>query len=191
MAGTLQVENLIGPTSGANANKIIIPSGQTLDASSGFIPASGQVVQEQIYTNSTRTYYSANTWVTAFPTQTFTKKYDASTTKLILKAQVPVRGSWSHANAPSINVDGTEIYGYGLMTDTAPSGTNSEKFNKCITFLAPLTGLASGSRNITLKLKDYSSSGYNSAVVINPTNTDDGRYPSTNYSTMVIKEVML
>ena len=29
---TLQVENLIGPTSGANANKVIIPSGQTLHA---------------------------------------------------------------------------------------------------------------------------------------------------------------
>jgi len=32
---TLQVENLIGPTSGSNANKVIIPSGQTLDASGG------------------------------------------------------------------------------------------------------------------------------------------------------------
>jgi hypothetical protein len=29
---TLQVENLIGPTSGSNANKVIIPSGQTLHA---------------------------------------------------------------------------------------------------------------------------------------------------------------
>ncbi len=32
MAGTLQVENLIGPTSGANANTVSIPSGQTLHA---------------------------------------------------------------------------------------------------------------------------------------------------------------
>ena len=35
---TLQVENLIGPTSGSNANKVIIPSGQTLYAA-------GHVVQ--------------------------------------------------------------------------------------------------------------------------------------------------
>jgi hypothetical protein len=42
---TLQVENLIGPTSGSNANKVIIPSGQTLDASNGFIPPAGSVVQ--------------------------------------------------------------------------------------------------------------------------------------------------
>ena len=31
MAGTLVVQTLQGPTSGANANKVIIPSGQTLD----------------------------------------------------------------------------------------------------------------------------------------------------------------
>jgi|13_taG_2_1085334.scaffolds.fasta_scaffold43087_3 hypothetical protein len=46
MVGTLTVQNLQGPTSGANANKIIIPSGQTLDASGGtLVPSAGQVVQ--------------------------------------------------------------------------------------------------------------------------------------------------
>ena len=43
---TLKVENLTGITSGANANKIIVPSGQTLDASAGVLtPSAGQVVQ--------------------------------------------------------------------------------------------------------------------------------------------------
>ena len=32
---TLHVENLKGLSSGGNANKIIVPSGQTLDASAG------------------------------------------------------------------------------------------------------------------------------------------------------------
>lgn len=46
MASVLQVEELRGSTTGANANKIIIPSGQTLDASAGgLVPAAGQVVQ--------------------------------------------------------------------------------------------------------------------------------------------------
>ena len=46
MASELYVETLKGLTSGANANKVIIPSGQTLDASAGtFTPSSGQVVQ--------------------------------------------------------------------------------------------------------------------------------------------------
>mgnify|MGYP001202909350 CR=1 FL=1 len=38
---TLTVQTLQAPTSGANANKVIIPSGHTLDASSGSVNASG------------------------------------------------------------------------------------------------------------------------------------------------------
>ena len=41
---TLQVENLIGPTSGSNANKVIIPSGQTLEINS-WTPPTGTVLQ--------------------------------------------------------------------------------------------------------------------------------------------------
>ena len=42
---TLHVENLKGLSSGGNANKVIIPSGQTLDASNGLTPPSGYVIQ--------------------------------------------------------------------------------------------------------------------------------------------------
>jgi hypothetical protein len=45
MVGTLTVQNLQGPTSGANPNKVIIPSGQTLDASNGFVAPAGHIVQ--------------------------------------------------------------------------------------------------------------------------------------------------
>lgn len=46
MVGTLTVQNLQGPASGANANKVIIPSGHTLDASGGtLVPSAGAVVQ--------------------------------------------------------------------------------------------------------------------------------------------------
>jgi len=43
---TLHVENLKGLSSGGNANKIIVPSGQTIDASAGtLIPSAGAVTQ--------------------------------------------------------------------------------------------------------------------------------------------------
>ena len=45
MASELTVQTIKGPTSGSNANKIIVPSGHTLDASSGFVPAAGQIVK--------------------------------------------------------------------------------------------------------------------------------------------------
>jgi hypothetical protein len=47
MASILQVETLQGPTSGANANKITIPAGQTLDASAGgMITPAGHIIQK-------------------------------------------------------------------------------------------------------------------------------------------------
>lgn len=43
---TLFVENIKGPTSGSNADKVTIPSGQTLDASAGtLIPSAGAIMQ--------------------------------------------------------------------------------------------------------------------------------------------------
>ena len=53
MASELYVETLKGLTSGANANKIVVPSGQTLDVSAGTLtPSSGQIIQVQ-YTQYT------------------------------------------------------------------------------------------------------------------------------------------
>ena len=53
---TLHVENLKGLSSGGNANKIIVPSGQTLDASNGFVAPAGHVIQTVVgSTNSLTT----------------------------------------------------------------------------------------------------------------------------------------
>jgi hypothetical protein len=56
MSSELFVQTIKGPTSGANANKIIIPSGQTLDASAGgFTTPAGHVIQV-VSTTKTDTY---------------------------------------------------------------------------------------------------------------------------------------
>lgn len=69
MASILQVEELRGPTSGANANKVIIPSGQTLDASAGdmTLPAGVggkllQVVDTNLSGSGYRTAMTTATW---------------------------------------------------------------------------------------------------------------------------------
>jgi len=68
MASELIVQTLKGPTSGANANKVIIPSGQTLDASAGgFTTPAGHVIQVVSYndiltaTNTNSTTFIATT----------------------------------------------------------------------------------------------------------------------------------
>ena len=65
MASELIVQTLKGPTSGANANKIIVPSGQTLDASSAtIVPSAGQVVQTEHFVTTTQTTNtSSGVWV--------------------------------------------------------------------------------------------------------------------------------
>ena len=81
---TLQVENLIGPTSGSNANKIIIPSGQTLDASNGFIPPAGSIVQV-VKTGGTNPAYTSTNSTSFVATNlqlNITPKYSNSLLKI-------------------------------------------------------------------------------------------------------------
>ena len=55
---TLHVENLKGLSSGGNANKIIVPSGQTIDASAGTLC--------QVQANWLKFIYSTNTATTSY-----------------------------------------------------------------------------------------------------------------------------
>ena len=80
MASELSVQTIKGPASGGNANKILVPSGQTLDASAGtLVPSAGAVVQvvESVRTvwTSTATSYFVSTGhsVAITPTSTSNK----------------------------------------------------------------------------------------------------------------------
>jgi len=90
MAGTLTVPNLQGPTSGANANKIIIPSGQTLDASGGtLVPSAGQVVQVVQYLRSGSSS-SDNLGRVDLTTTTFADIFTKSITTTIANSKIRV-----------------------------------------------------------------------------------------------------
>jgi hypothetical protein len=74
MASELIVQTLKGPTTGANANKVIIPSGQTLDASAGSIslPATTLEFPMAIFSRYSRAVYSSGTFHTrAFETEEY------------------------------------------------------------------------------------------------------------------------
>lgn len=98
---TLIVENLKGPTTGSNANKIIVPSGQTLDASGGtLVPSSGQTIQE-VYAvgtggNVTTTSTSA---VTTNLSVSITPKYANS------KLKVTLLGGRNYNNSSGVQMD--------------------------------------------------------------------------------------
>ena len=86
---TLHVENLKGLSSGGNANKIVIPSGQTLDVSAGTLVGGGvstdQILQVQHNTfNNSTTHNTIQTYVDITGSDiTLTAKGDNSTFLLI------------------------------------------------------------------------------------------------------------
>ena len=76
---TLQVENLIGPTSGSNANKVIIPSGQTLDASNGFVAPAGSVINVVTFQSQGNTVVSSSSFASTHLTISYTPKKAGNT----------------------------------------------------------------------------------------------------------------
>jgi hypothetical protein len=123
MASILQVEELRGPTSGANANKVIIPSGQTLDASAGFIFPAGTVIQVARNWGTNGQGTNSTSFVQLNVSVTITPKFDDSIIIVQFFATAYVDGG---VGTFSITRDGTLI-GNGAantITQMGGSGTN-------------------------------------------------------------------
>lgn len=79
MASDLTVQTIRGPGSGANANQILIPSGQKVIATnSGAFVSPGQIVQEVFFTGSDNATSSASSWVQSAVAASITPKYSTS-----------------------------------------------------------------------------------------------------------------
>ena len=122
MASELIVQNLKGPASGSNANKIIVPSGHTLDASSGFVPAAGQVVK-------------TSTWNPVISTSTASATLvDLATTSLTFTQNnlINVTGQMRYRNDNAS--DWTLIYiglyvdGIGQVYHSSYEGTQNDRY---------------------------------------------------------------
>ena len=123
MAGTLQVENLIGPTSGSNANKVIIPSGQTLDASNGFVAPAGHVIQVVQGLGSTgRQVYSSTSYFNLI-TASITPKF--STSKILVSVHTSITRKSSAYVRSKITRGSSDIYIVDTQTGYL-AGNNAE-----------------------------------------------------------------
>tara|TARA_B100001113_G_scaffold350330_1_gene347281 strand:- start:73 stop:648 length:576 start_codon:yes stop_codon:yes gene_type:complete len=99
MASELSVQTIKGPTSGGNANKILVPSGQTLKLSGGGIlevtdniryddMPIGSMIQETFTKGTTNGTSSGSAWVNSVVVASITPKF--SNSKIRGVAQVPV-----------------------------------------------------------------------------------------------------
>ena len=102
---TLHVENLKGLSSGGNANKIIVPSGQTLTA-----PGHVLQVQHKAVTNTSRTGNTTSTsYVATGEYVDFTPKYANSTIYLTLSIGMQFTNTATGAAITNIGRDGTML----------------------------------------------------------------------------------
>lgn len=117
MAGTLTVQNIEGPSSGANANKVIIPSGQTLDASSGtLVPSAGQVVQVVTKTDTGSYGTTSTTRVASGLFINITPKFSNSKIEVVLTSTAYLNSAassgdyvWYRNGSSLINISHSQI----------------------------------------------------------------------------------
>tara|TARA_Y100000389_G_scaffold199909_1_gene239244 strand:- start:452 stop:979 length:528 start_codon:yes stop_codon:yes gene_type:complete len=124
MTGTLQVENIIGPTTGANTNTVTIPSTQTLDVSGGtLIPSAGAVVQQAEYFNDTTFTTTSNSFVTTLASVAITPKYSDS--KMLIQVYGNSHAAIANGFRGSIRKDGTAFSHSGAEDLIAYAQTGS------------------------------------------------------------------
>ena len=93
MASEIIVQTIKAPTSGANANKVIIPSGVTLDASAGTLkPSAGALVKVDTVRSTTEVQVTTGGYVTIFDGN-FTPLYNNSIIYIDLCTNVGQRSS--------------------------------------------------------------------------------------------------
>jgi hypothetical protein len=123
MSSELFVQTIKGPTSGANANKVIIPSGQTLDASAGgmTLPAGvgGKMLQIQ-HSQYTATTSSSSDAYVDIPNLSVTITPASTSSKIFIAAHFTVGGSGSLSTILRI----LRNNGAFLFTDS-PSSTDA------------------------------------------------------------------
>jgi hypothetical protein len=123
MASILQVEELRGPTSGANVNKVIIPSGQTLDIND-WSPPAGTVLQAVTAQSGAEQTFSSASWTASNCSATITPSSTSS--KIIVIASIPVYAASSYIagtvfRGPNL---GTQLFGASFGFGYATTGTD-------------------------------------------------------------------
>jgi len=113
--GTLTVQTLQAPTSGANANKVLIPSGHNL-------LAAGHVVQTVQYTEATD--YSSASTSPAQAAQTGTFTLNNSSNKVLVTANFLIRGQGSS----SVTAARSAIYRGTVASGTKIRGGSEPQF---------------------------------------------------------------
>ena len=193
MAGILTVQTIQGPTGGANANKVIIPAGQTLDVSAGSVElpagAGGKVLQVvQTVLSTTVALGAAGTYLNISGLNTSITPSSTSS-KILVTASITTTDGNNYAPMFHIYRDGTHITpngpSNGLTPSTAFAGLGGGNIGGAqVTATVTFSYLHSPSTTSATTYQIYTAkhSAAVSNVIINPT-------PFGGSSTMTLMEI--
>jgi len=127
MASEIIVNTIKAPTTGANANKVIIPSGVTLDANAGdFRPPAGGVIQTLNNTITAQTGTTSTSFITTGLSVTITPKYANS--KILIMTSGTNYNEGANLHQYHTIYRGTNNLGsssQGMAINSAGSGSNA------------------------------------------------------------------
>ena len=142
MASELIVQNLKGPASGSNANKVIIPSGHTLDASSGFTPAVDQIVQHKHMQLTGANEHTSSSFTAVHQSMSFAAKHSNSVLRINVQLNVSIdQISTTDAGMTwSVFKDGTNLvsdnqYAVGFYYMYGSAHTNSHSNQSAVLYI--------------------------------------------------------
>ena len=134
MASELYVETLKGLTSGDNANKVIIPAGQTLDASAGGItlPAGtgGKVLQVKTVSTSNLQSFTSTSYAASNLSVSITPS--SASSEILAIASTPIGNSTNGFTAITLYRDSTNLgpsNGFAYTKDFGTLWRASAAFN--------------------------------------------------------------
>lgn len=201
---TLHVENLKGLSSGANANKIVIPSGQTLDVSAGTLVGGGSgggVVKQVKQTVVNSTFSTAVGSGFAEMTDFRTNITPASTSnKILIRASLYIGQSYWSARGRILKnttpISGALGAAAGNRTSTtwynvtydAGAGSSSTYDVNCVSF--EYLDSPSTTSQITYSLDIGGYSGSHTVYLNRSDHDNDGAtYDSRTISTLTLMEI--
>lgn len=186
MASELQVQTISGPPTGANANKILIPSGQTLTLEDKLaynnLP-SGTVIAVNTVRYATRTAASGLPLGYVYFSGSFTKHLDTS--KIVATCTVFGAGYNNGNNGVGLKLDNTWDYGVAYQYDGAWSATQQTTI---IVGQCEWSGFAAGTHTIGFGANAANGAGTSVFNVINPNSNDDARNQQM-VSSIIVYEV--
>jgi hypothetical protein len=170
MASELYVETLKGLTSGANANKIVVPAGQTLDASAGIVtPPPGYIIQSvhdtlaSVTTHNTTTFASVGleTSITLSDTNnkvlcqvSFNGYNDTANRSYFIRIRNITTGT-TVVERDCLNTNSIAVYPGYLMGFDSPNSTSSQLYSVQIATDGVGTAyISQGNRVCTLLLQE-------------------------------------